>query len=108
MKGVLLVYDHFRRFGLAMFIKRGVKPSKTERVFFPQPGFFKCKQILSAMDNGVIMAMVENTRALRESHKGKFGREEIDYVALPETSLVVVSEGFVTFSVHFNYLGSWI
>ena len=52
--------------------------------------------------------MVEKTRSIRDSHEGKLQQEEIEYVALPESRLCVVSEGFVTFCVHFNYLGSWL
>ena len=91
-----------------MHIGRGVKPSKTECVFFPPPGFFKRKQILTATENGVIKAIVEKTRTVRESHDEKCQQEEIEYVDLLETRLVVVLEGFITFSVHFKYLGYWI
>ena len=57
-KGVQLIYDHFKRFGFEMHIGRGAKPSKTDCVFFPPPGFFKRRQILPSMDNGVIKATV--------------------------------------------------
>ena len=86
-----MIYDHFKLFGIEMHIGRGAKPSKTECVFFPPLGFFKCKQILPAMDNGVIDEMVDNTRTVRESHKGKFRQEERDCIAIPKTRLVVVS-----------------
>ena len=74
-KGVKLIYEHFKKFGLEMHIGRGAKPSKTECVFFLTPVFFKLKQILPAMEDGVIKARVENTRSVQESHKGKFQPE---------------------------------
>ena len=39
-KGVELIFHHFTKFGLEMHIGREGKPSKTECVFFPPPGFF--------------------------------------------------------------------
>ena len=62
MKGVKLIYDHFKRFGLEMHIGKGAKPSKTECVFFPPPVFFKRKHTLPAMENGVSKVVVEKTR----------------------------------------------
>ena len=60
------------------------------------------------MENSVNKVMVDKTRSVRESHEGKFRQEEKGYVTLPETRLVMVSEGFATFYVHFKYLESWI
>ena len=40
-KYLLLIFNHFAKFGLEMHIGRGPKPSKTEYVLFPPPGFFK-------------------------------------------------------------------
>ena len=92
-KGVQLIYDHFKRFGLEMHIGKGVKPSKTECVFFfPLPGLFKRKQTLPAMDNSANKAMAEKKRSVQESHEGKCQRQEIQYFPLPKTRLVVVSE----------------
>ena len=48
-KRVQLIYDQFKKIGLEVHIGRGAKPSKTECVFFPPPGFFKHKQILPMM-----------------------------------------------------------
>ena len=107
-KGVKLSYDHFKLFGLEMHIGKGAKSSKTKCVFFLLLGLFKQKQTLPAIKNIVNKAMVEKTRSVRESHKGKHQREEREYVNLPETRLVEVSEVFVTFCVHFKYLGYWL
>ena len=40
-KGLLLISNHFANIGLEMNIGHGPKPSKTECVLFPPPGFFK-------------------------------------------------------------------
>ena len=50
--------------------------------------------------------LVMNTK--QESHKTIYNREETTYNNLPETRLVIVKDGFVTFCRHFKYLGSWI
>ena len=50
--------------------------------------------------------LVPKTR--QESYKVRHRREEIAYDNLPETRLIVVKDGFVTFCRHFKYLGSWI
>ena len=44
----------------------------------------------------------------QESHESRYKREETTYDSLPETRLVIVKDGFVTFCRHFKYLGSWI
>ena len=67
-----MIYDHFKLFGIEMHIGRGAKPSKTECVFFPPMGIFKRNHILPSMENGVIKAMVENTRTVQELHEGNF------------------------------------
>ena len=107
-KRVQLIYDHFKRSVLDMHIGKGSKSSKKECVFFLSPGFFKRKHTLPAMKNSVNEAMVENTSSVRESHEGKFRQEEREYVNIPKTRSVVVSESFFAFCVHFKYLGSWI
>ena len=40
-KGLLLIFAHFSKFVLEIHIVCGLKPSKTECMFFPSPGFFK-------------------------------------------------------------------
>ena len=49
---------------------------------------------------------VMNTK--QESHESRYKREETTYDNLPETRLVIVKDGFITFCRHFKYLGSWI
>ena len=73
-RGVQLICDHFKQFGLEMHIGKGAKPSKTECVLFLPPGFFKCTQTLPAMENSVNTDMVQKKRSVQESHKGKFRR----------------------------------
>ncbi|MCP4745472.1 MAG: hypothetical protein GY874_04910 [Desulfobacteraceae bacterium] len=45
IKGVNLINDMFKKFGLEMHIGRNGKASKTECIFFPPPGFFKQKAL---------------------------------------------------------------
>ena len=106
--GVQLISDYFKRFGLEMHIGRGTKISKTECVFFPPPGFLWRKQNTPAKENGEIDALTEKVKVVKESHEGKFRREEREYALLAETRLIVVSNGFVSFCNHFKYLGSWL
>ena len=46
-KGLELIYMHFACFGLEMHIGKGNSPSKTDRVFFPPPGFLTHTYLLS-------------------------------------------------------------
>ena len=46
--GAQLIFDRFKIFGLEMHIGQGGGSSKTECVFFPQPGLFKKEHILPA------------------------------------------------------------
>ena len=95
-RGLNLIYQHFTRFGLEMHIVKGKKASKTKCVFFPPPEFFRRKLNLSAKNNKRKRKMlVMNTN--QESHESKYKREETTYNNLPETRLVIVKDGFVTF-----------
>ena len=44
----------------------------------------------------------------QESYVSRQKREEKEYEDLPETQLIVVCDGFVTFCRHFKYLVNWI
>ena len=88
-----------------MHTGKGKKASKTEYVFFPSPGFHRRKLNLSTKNNkrkrkNLVM------NAKQESHESRYNREETTYDNLPETRLVIVKDGFVTFCRHFKYLGS--
>ena len=50
--------------------------------------------------------LVINTK--QETYESRYKREETTYESLPETRLIIVKDGFVTFCRHFKYLGSWI
>ena len=65
--GLSLIHNHFVKFGLEMHIGRGNKASKTECIFFPPPGFFHRKYILSHEING------ENKVRIRSSIEVKGG-----------------------------------
>ena len=48
------------------------------------------------------------TENKQKQHDSRYKREETNYDNLPETILIVVKDGFVTFCRHFKYLGSRI
>ena len=86
---------------------KGKKPSKTEFVFFPPPGFFGRKfNLPSENSKGKRRMLLPKTR--QESYEAINRREEIDYEKLPKARLIVVKDRFVNFFRHFKYLGSWI
>ena len=88
---------------------RGEKVSKTECIFFPPPGFFSRKSIMTAV-NGMSRKhlSVLKEKMKQESYVSRHNREENVYDDLPETQLIVVCNGFATFCRHFKYLGNWI
>ena len=95
-RGLNLIYQHFTRFGLEMYIRKVKKASKTECVFFPPPGFLRRKLNLSTKNNKrKRKILVMNTK--QESHESRYKREETTYDNLPETRLVIVKDRFVTF-----------
>ena len=90
-----------------MHAGKGKKASKTECIFFPPPGCFGWKLNLPTKNRkGKIRMLVTNTK--QESFESRHKIEERTYKNLPETRLIVVKDGFVTFCWHFKYLGSWI
>ena len=113
-RGMNLIYQHFARFGLEMHIGRGETASKTECVFFPSPSFFKETahlQIEEEMmdfndENDGILTAAE--RRSHESERARIAREDALYDALEETQPILVADGFVTFTRHFKYLGSYV
>ena len=44
----------------------------------------------------------------KESYVSRHKREDKEYDNLPETQMIVVYDGFVTFCRHFKYLGNWV
>ena len=94
-----LIYQHFTRFGLKIHIEKGKKASKTECIFFPPPGFLRLKINLSTKNSKRKKRMlVTNTK--QESYDSRYKREETTYDNLPETRLIVVKDGLVTFCRH--------
>ena len=95
-RGLNLIYQHFAKFGLEMHIGKGKKASQTECVFFPPPGFLRRKHNLLTKNNKrKRKILVINTK--QESHESIYKREEATYDNLPETRLIIVKDGFVTF-----------
>ena len=108
-RDLTLIYHHFTRFGIEMHVGNGRKASRTECVFFPPPGVFGWKFNLPAKNskgNRKRTMIVTKTRQL--SYKARQIIEVIAYDNLPETRLIVVKDGYVTFCRHFKYLSSGI
>ena len=106
-RGLNLIYQHFAKFGLEMHIGKGKKASKTECVFFHPPGSLRWKcNLLNKNNKRKRKMLVRETN--QESHETRNNIEETTYDNLPETRLIIVKDGFVTFCRHFKYLGSCI
>ena len=102
-KFLLLILNPFSKFGLEMNIGRGPKPSKTECAFFPPPGFFKTSSNYSpAVD---IDCYQINITEKKDNDKQKRKREVKAYDESNDTNIIAVSDGFVTTTKQFRYLG---
>ena len=95
-RGLNLIYQHFTKFGLEMQVGKGKKVSKTECVFFPPPGFFRQKINLPTKKGKWKRRMLV-TKTRQKYYESRQKREDITYENLPETRLIVVKDGFVTF-----------
>ncbi|EJK75783.1 hypothetical protein THAOC_02485 [Thalassiosira oceanica] len=104
------------------------KASKTECVFFPRPSYFSKKKNAPALANkpfnGSIVQSVpvaknapvgihksswrERREASAEWTKKKTELEKTRYFSLDQTQPIAVKDVFVTFTMHFKYLGSFI
>ena len=83
--GLSLIHNHFVKFEIEMHIGRGNKASKTECIFFPPPGFFHQKKIVSCEINGENMVSIRRSKQAKgESHENKCKLEESLYIALTE------------------------
>ena len=70
--GLSLIHSHYVKFGLEMHIGRGSKASKTECIFFPPPGFFNQKKIVSCEINGGNTLSIRRSKQVKgESHENK-------------------------------------
>ena len=115
-----MIFHHFAKFGLEMHIGRGDTASKTECVFFPPPGFFnKPTTNIPTLSNDTeeleyigteeeSYALSESERKKYESEKARTAKEDIIYDGLSETKDINVADGYVSFTKHFKYLGSYI
>ena len=54
IKGVNLINETFKKFGLEMHIGRNGKASKTECIFFPPPGYFNQRALEPANANPLL------------------------------------------------------
>ena len=76
-KFLLLIFNHFSKFGLEMHISRGPKPFKTECVLFPPAGFFKPSSH-SSLEIGIDSSQVTIPEKT-ENEKHKIKREDKVY-----------------------------
>ena len=101
-KGITLLSNHFAWFRLEMYIVTRKKPSKTECVIFPTPGFFNTRTIL-------LTSLITSTFSVqkKESDKKRCICEDEEYAKCSETAIINVKGGFFTFTKQFKYLGSY-
>ena len=106
--GAQIIFNHFKIFGLDMHIGQGGKSHKTECVFYTPPGFIKKRQILPASEDGILHALIERLKIVRETEEENGIQTESECNNLAETRLIVVAYGFISFCAHIKYLGSWL
>ena len=83
--GLSLIHNHFIKFGIEMHIGRGKKASKTVCIFFPPPGLFHQKEIVSHEINVENMVSIRISKQIRgESNENKCKREESLYIVITE------------------------
>ena len=102
-KGTTLLTDHFAWFRLVMHIGTKEKSTKTECVFFPTPGFFNTQTLLlTSLHTSTLSIHKKEIEKKIRTHEYKL------YDKCCETAIIKVKGGFVTFTNHFKYLGSYI
>jgi hypothetical protein len=117
-RGLALLYCHFGRLGLEMYIGRGETPLKTECVFFPPPGFFDSHlpslpalsddETNNAINCSNDAALTDDEHCAKTKERSRREQEEDLYNNLERTQTIAVEYGFVTFCHHFKYLGSFV
>ena len=105
--GIPLLLRHFAKFGLEMHIGKENKPSKTECVFFPTPGYFNLPT-LPKSDASTTPSSYITVKVQQENEKHKRQREDEQYGNSLDTAIVKFKKGNVTLTRHFKYLGSYI
>ena len=91
-----------------MHVGPSSKTSKTEAVFFPQPGFFKLPTPLQPPALSTL-SLPLITKPPKESELTKRKREDDQYDNTPETQAIILPDGGIrTFNKHFKYLGNYI
>ena len=91
---------------MEIHIGRGPKPSKTECVLFPPPGFFKPSSHSNpAVDiNSYQVTITEK----KYNDKQKRQWEDKSYNESNHMNSIKISDGFITFTKHFRYLGKFV
>ena len=105
--GSAVVRRQFTKFGLQMHVGSAIKASKTEAVFFPNPGFFKLPTLPPSEASSSSLPLV--TKPKQENDATKRAREDKSYDTLSETQPITLPDGgIITFCKHFKYLGNYI
>ena len=77
---------------------------------FPPPQYFDKMEATATLENGTETQeeMTIADKPSKESEKAKMSREDACYDRIDETQRVNVKDGFMTYTKHFKYLGSYI
>jgi hypothetical protein len=86
------------------------KASKTECIFFPSPGYFKQLAISNGTSENDILRLLDGNieEDNDETRDERTSLEDSLYESSPETAEVPMIDGFVSYCLHFKYLGTWI
>ena len=85
--GIPLILQHFANFGLETHIGKENKPSKTEYVFFPTPGYFTLPTRPNP-DASTTTSPYITVKVKQENKKQKRHREDKQYDNSPDTAIV--------------------
>ena len=107
-RGAKLIFQQFQKFGLEMHIGRGSKSSKTECIYFPEPGRFPAPRLIDGTPNTLSHLSEATDKKKQENSVTKRKREDSEYTSCAETADIWVADGIITFTQHFKYLGSWL
>ncbi|EJK69977.1 hypothetical protein THAOC_08706 [Thalassiosira oceanica] len=107
--GCEVIYGHFARFGLEMHIGR---TTKNVPALANEPFDGSIVQSVPVAENAPVEIHKPSWRERREASaeraKNKAELEKTRYFSLDQTQPIAVKDGFVTFTMHFKYLSSFI
>ena len=109
--GTEICFEQMQILGLKMHTGYGKKPSKTEAVFFPSRS--KIQSWIKNHENSLILSynpsfldLIVKKKAPLKSMKYLIDKQ---YAIAPETKTFIISGNqYISFTLIFKYLGSWI